>query len=245
MVSIEKWIPKAEVPKQAPNLKVIFLGATSSGKTSLVEKLDLISKKERDQIGVKIPRTTVGVDVKFKGIKLQQESYFLTICDFPGDEKHHLNTTTNFFRSALGAFIVFDINKRKTFEEVDQWASHAKEKCGEDVILCLIANKSDLRSKDQGLRQVGKLEIEEKYQEIGAAFYAETCAIDKDKDVTERTLWALLRMIVSRHSDQSLLMHCPGSKLSSKENISKRRKRDEQSGSCLRFSGCQGPEEEY
>jgi GTPase SAR1 family protein len=74
-------------------------------------------------------------------------------------------------RKAQGAFVVFDLSSRRTFESVDYWVRELKEKALENVSILLVGNKADKR------REVSREEAEQwaRQQRIG---YAETSAAD-------------------------------------------------------------------
>ena len=219
MISIEKWIPHNQVQTGAPVLKLIFLGECNTGKTSLYNKIDMISVKNHRSIGTQTFVPTTGVDIKEKGIKIGRESYYAQICDFPGNEDHVSNLGTNFFRNTLGAFIVFDINDKDSFARVDQWAAIAKMNCHSDLVICLIGNKVDLRSEGEAVRQVSEEEIMNKSKEIGAAFYAQTCAIKKEFDIIERGFWKLVDQVLRCHTEEELWRFSRGRRLNRKNSV--------------------------
>ena len=52
-----------------------------------------------------------------------------------------------FFKGTAGAFLVFDLSRRETFENLDKWLSKIEESCDPKVVTMLIGNKCDLPSR--------------------------------------------------------------------------------------------------
>ncbi len=69
--------------------------------------------------------------------------------------------------------MVFDITNRKSFESIDFWLGHLKDKALENVAVMLIGNKNDRAQ----YRDVSRQEAEEKAKMLGIP-YAETSATD-------------------------------------------------------------------
>jgi len=63
--------------------------------------------------------------------------------------------TNGFFRGAVGGFIVYDVTKRSTFENVEKWCRLFREHAHPKALLSLVANKSDLEGT---IRQVSVTE---------------------------------------------------------------------------------------
>ena len=47
------------------------------------------------------------------------------------------------YRKSVGALVLYDITKRKTFENLDKWIKELKENADPDVIVMLVGNKVD------------------------------------------------------------------------------------------------------
>ena len=47
----------------------------------------------------------------------------------------------------MGAFLVFDLSTRKTFEELDKWYEILSDSCNSEIVVSLIGNKCDLIEK--------------------------------------------------------------------------------------------------
>ena len=49
-----------------------------------------------------------------------------------------------FFKGSSGAFLVFDLSRRKTFEELGVWHEQIINSCQHGLVITLIGNKCDL-----------------------------------------------------------------------------------------------------
>lgn len=127
--------------------KVLFLGDSGSGKTSIVFRL--ASFETNNEI-----ISTIGVDVRVKAIELQGKKIKLQLWDTAGQERFH-SMTTLYYRGAMGIMLVYDITKEKTFEDISNWLRDIEEHADEDVekmILGSRCHKEDERivSKENG-----------------------------------------------------------------------------------------------
>jgi len=48
------------------------------------------------------------------------------------------------YRDAVGALIVYDVARRRTFENVERWLRELREKAEPNIVIMLVGNKSDL-----------------------------------------------------------------------------------------------------
>jgi len=93
--------------------KLLFLGDTSVGKTSLL--IRYIDKKyDEDSL------PTLGVDLRYKYVTLENKKIRVDIWDTAGQERFK-NITKNYFRGAHGIILVFDITNKVTFDVLKTW----------------------------------------------------------------------------------------------------------------------------
>ena len=53
----------------------------------------------------------------------------------------------SFYRGAYGAFLVYDISKKETFDNVaERWLQELRYSTSQDIVIMLIGNKSDLEA---------------------------------------------------------------------------------------------------
>lgn len=90
--------------------------------------------------------------------------------DTAGQERFR-SLIPSYIRDSRVAIVVYDITKRKSFEFIDKWIEDVKNERGEEnVILCIVGNKSDLSDE----RQISTEEGETKAKVLGAKIFMET-----------------------------------------------------------------------
>ena len=144
--------------------KLILVGDSYVGKTNILSKY---IKNEFNQN----TKSTVGVEFGTKILKIEDKIIKAQVWDTAGQERYKSITST-YYKGAKGAFIVYDITNRETFESVDKWIQDLNMNSDKNVTLLLIGNKKDLVDK----RDVSKEEGEEKAKSFGLAFL-ETSAL--------------------------------------------------------------------
>ena len=147
------------------NFKIILLGSTFTGKTSLINRF--VNKKF-----VPDYEATIGVDIKTAKINVGEKYIGLNIWDTAGSEKFQ-TLTMNYLRNCYGAFIVFDIGRKDTFEDVEKWKELFLQFKDNEInqVIYLIGNKND----NENERKVEKEEAE-KFAIINKMKYFETSA---------------------------------------------------------------------
>ena len=147
--------------------KLILVGDSYVGKTNILSKY---IKNEFNQN----TKSTVGVEFGAKLLKIEDKIIKAQIWDTAGQERYK-SITSAYYKGAKGAFIVYDITNRLTFESVDKWIQDLNLNSDKNITLLLIGNKMDLADK----RVVSKEEGEEKAKSFGLAFL-ETSALTEE-----------------------------------------------------------------
>ena len=147
--------------------KLILIGDSSVGKSNILlqylkGKFDANSK------------ATVGVEFGTKNIEINNKKIKIQIWDTAGQERYR-SITSAYYRGAKGAFIVYDITRKETFDNIDKWVADLKNNGDDNISIVLIGNKSDLDEK----REVSKEEGVQKSEEFKTAFM-ETSALNGD-----------------------------------------------------------------
>jgi len=128
------------------------------GANFLIKEIDLT--KIIDQLDLKNPK--LKKDIKEKGFKL----YFWDL----GGQHDKLFSNEYYFVQAVGAFIIYDILNRESFNNIDFWISKVEELSG-DVPFMIIGNKVDRKEE----REVQIEEAKEKAKQYRIE-YLETSA---------------------------------------------------------------------
>lgn len=66
------------------------------------------------------------------------------VWDTAGQERYRAITSA-YYRGAVGAVLVYDITKQKTYESVTRWMEELKEHASDQIVVMLVGNKCDLR----------------------------------------------------------------------------------------------------
>ena len=72
--------------------------------------------------------------------------------------------TSAHYKGAKGAFVVYDITRKGSFESIDKWVSDLTAAADKKLTIVVIGNKCDLEdqrqiTKEQGEEKAGKLEV--------------------------------------------------------------------------------------
>jgi GTPase SAR1 family protein len=67
----------------------------------------------------------------------------VSVWDTPGYEKFNSELQPGHYRSAIGAFVMFDLTNRDSYVSVAKWINEIKEKASRDCMTVLIGNKCD------------------------------------------------------------------------------------------------------
>ena len=100
--------------------KVILIGDSSVGKTNIM------SKYLKDQF-MEFSKSTIGVEFSSKTFNVQGHKIKAQIWDTAGQEKYRSMTST-YYKGSKGAFVIYDITRKETFESVDNWINDLKLK---------------------------------------------------------------------------------------------------------------------
>ena len=124
------------------DIKVILVGESGTGKTSLIS----ISMGMKFQEGMEI--TTSAASFVTKTIKLGDKSYSINLWDTIGQEKFR-SLTKIFIKDSKIVIFVYDITNKKSFEELEYWYKTIKDVLGDTAVLGIAGNKQDLFTQEQ------------------------------------------------------------------------------------------------
>ena len=117
--------------------KLVFLGNSGVGKTSLVERFVY------DSLATDMGRT-IGAVLHVKRVEYKDTIHKLVIWDL-GGQKSFAELREQYCSNASGAFFVFDRTRPETLENIEEWLQALKTAAG-DVPIVVIENKIDLDS---------------------------------------------------------------------------------------------------
>lgn len=139
------------------------------GANFLIKEIDL--SKVIDKLDIKNPK--LKKDIKQKGFKL----YFWDI----GGQTDKLWANEYYFVQAVGAMVIFSLDKVSSFEQIDFWISKLKELSG-NVPYIIVGNKTDLK------RELNEEIIKNKVKELGVEYFETSAKLDENVDKVFETL---------------------------------------------------------
>lgn len=119
--------------------KILMIGDAGVGKSSMLLRFTDDSFDDHIQ-------STIGVDFKVKHMDVMDKRVKLTIWDTAGQERFR-TLTSSYYRGAQGVVMVYDVTRRDSFENLEQWLKEIKlysPNNGEGVVKLLVGNKIDL-----------------------------------------------------------------------------------------------------
>jgi len=129
--------------------KIVLLGDSNVGKSNILSKY-LHNEFNQDS------KSTVGVEFGSKTFEIDEKTTIKAqIWDTAGQERYR-SITNSYYKGAKGAFIVYDITKKSSFENVDSWLNDLKLNNNENINIILIGNKSDLEEKREISVEIGE-----------------------------------------------------------------------------------------
>ena len=109
--------------------------------------------------------STIGVDFRFRTVKIDKKTVKLQIWDTAGQERFR-TITSAYYRGADGIIMVYDVTSTESFDHVNDWLKEVNRYAAPGTVKLLVGNKSD-RTAD---RVVSEEQAKEFAQELGIPF---------------------------------------------------------------------------
>lgn len=138
--------------------KIIVLGDTNTGKTSILNKITNNKYKYNNP--------TIGIDFTSFITKIDDSVIKCQVWDTAGQEKF-APVISSYYKNISAAVIVYDVTDIHTFKKVQYWYDNIKSHLIEDKLnigFILVANKTDINNKrvidnETGLKLANKLNM--------------------------------------------------------------------------------------
>jgi len=127
--------------KNIEEIKVILVGNSGAGKTSLIN----VSIGEHLNLN---EQASLRASYVVKDIKIYDETYKICLWDTMGQERFR-SVTKIFVKDSNIVILTYDITNKKSFEDLDFWYNTVEEILGQDAIYAVVGNKSDLFVKEK------------------------------------------------------------------------------------------------
>ena len=125
-----------EKTKPVNQIKLILLGETGVGKTSILQRF------VNDEFVDKSP-SSIGIDYNFKKMKYNNKTYQIQIFDTAGQERFK-SLIKSYYNMGKGYLIVFDLSNNDSLNALKDWIEDVKENV-DDPKFIIIGNKDDLQ----------------------------------------------------------------------------------------------------
>lgn len=116
--------------------KLVFLGDQSVGKTSIITRF-MYDNFDRHY------QATIGIDFLSKTMYLEDRTVRLQLWDTAGQERFR-SLIPSYIRDSSVAVVVYDVSNRASFTNTSKWVEDVRAERGNDVVICLVGNKTDL-----------------------------------------------------------------------------------------------------
>ena len=110
-------------------------------------------------------QATIGIDFLSKTFYLEDRMIRLQLWDTAGQERFR-SLIPGYVRNSSVAIVVYDVTCRNTFTVADKWIEDIRAERGDDVMIVLVGNKTDLTDK----RQISYDEGEQKAKVLNVMF---------------------------------------------------------------------------
>lgn len=120
-------------------VKIVIIGDAYVGKSNLLSKY-LKNEFKMDS------KSTVGVEFGSKSFNIDGSLVKVQIWDTAGQDRFKAITKA-YYKGAKGAFVVYDITKKHSFESLDKWIVDLKENSTPNINMMIIGNKNDLEDQ--------------------------------------------------------------------------------------------------
>lgn len=142
--------------------KFVIIGDEGVGKTNFMRR---ITGKSFDLK----PKITYGVEFSIKTVPLPNSNQRVRaqLWDTSG-AKQFLSITTTHYRFAVGAFLIYDVTSKQSFNNVkEHWLRKVREFSDDNVCVALVGNKGDLVDAAETVHTFSKviMDTEEKEAE--------------------------------------------------------------------------------
>lgn len=133
-----------------PLYKIVMLGDSGVGKTSLVARLTNPDRPMNHDISA-----TMGIEFDTQMLDTEHGKVKAQIWDTAGQERFARVLLPTYFRKAKGVILVYDITNAKSFESLsERWMAQLNDHASsDDLAKLLVGNKSDLEASREVPRE--------------------------------------------------------------------------------------------
>eukprot|EP01125_Pyxidicula_operculata_P021792 TRINITY_DN8644_c0_g1_i1.p1 TRINITY_DN8644_c0_g1~~TRINITY_DN8644_c0_g1_i1.p1 ORF type:complete len:211 (+),score=48.61 TRINITY_DN8644_c0_g1_i1:301-933(+) len=178
--------------------KIVLVGDSGVGKSNLLSRFTKGEFYEET-------KSTIGVEFAVKSVQLHSKTVKAQIWDTAGQERYRAITSA-YYRSAVGAMLVYDIVQKETFDNIERWLTELRQHADPNIVIMLVGNKSDMRH----VREVPTEKAEQFCKENGLSF-VETSAKDNEnvEFAFEKLITQIFQERTVRRPDEPVVDNLP------------------------------------
>jgi small GTP-binding protein len=158
------------------SIKVIIIGDTNVGKSSIISRLNNQEFREL--------HTTLGIEHHTYLTSVNSFIIRMQIWDTAGQENFN-SIINNYYKNTDVAIFVYSIDREDSFKNIQNWFNTVKEKSDQTTVNVLIGNKKDLENEE---RKVMSDRGEQFAVENEFFLFREVTCKSKDKDELENIM---------------------------------------------------------
>lgn len=114
---------------------MVLIGDTGVGKSCLLLRF-------ADDSFTENYISTIGVDFRFRTVKVEKKTVKLQIWDTAGQERFR-TITSAYYRGADGIIMVYDVTSEESFNHINDWFTEVNRYASENTCKLLVGNKTD------------------------------------------------------------------------------------------------------
>ena len=169
--------------KEENKYKLVFVGSSGVGKTNIIGRLlgkDFIEDTKSNH---------GGLFHHIKTLEIEGNSFITEIWELDGDKKYR-SLSKFFIKGTKGAFVVYDIKDKNSFDDIDEWMKILRDNEDIEIPIIIIGNKEDEYEEEQITYEQGEL----KAKEYGA-YFTVTSAKDNVRGINEAFEFLMKRVL--------------------------------------------------
>ena len=120
-------------------IKALLIGDSNVGKTTIIGKY--LDKNFSEKT-----LNTVGLDLKYVKLNINDMKIKLQLWDTAGQERFR-SMTTSYYRAVNVIIIVFDVTSQNSFDHIKEWMNNIKQFAKLGVMKVIVGNKIDLNDE--------------------------------------------------------------------------------------------------
>ena len=185
--------------------KVVLIGNTAVGKTSLFKKISTKVFLEKNISTIGMDKKTLQFELDIDGAK---KGFSISLVDTAGQERYRSITKT-YYKESDGILLLYDVTNRDSFKNVNIWLDSIKEVIGNHkdskYLIILIGNKIDLIGVDGKERAVTEEEAKNMCTEKNLVWGGECSVKDIDYSELEEKFKNYVKLIYGKVGEKKVI----------------------------------------